>query len=309
MNWKEAVQVLELDSDPANTTELNAKKQYYKLALQHHPDKNGNSEESSEKFKRIQEAYECVKREIAGEKDDSEPVFVNTEYDALLKDFIESVMRNGKAEQILSFVSSAVQGVVRITWDHMDKETALRIYSFLSKYRDILLLDADTMTQIKFVIMQKWEHDEVYILNPSLEDLMECKIYKLHVHGSIYLVPLWHDTVFFDLDSPHDPERNRTGAEIIVQCVPDLPEHVSIDDNLDILVDVSIPFSFSLLRETCHIVWLGNQSFPLYYDQLYLKPFQTMVFPNCGLPVSETDLYVEKKSNVVFKITLYPADS
>ena len=40
------------------------KKKYHKMALQNHPDKNGNTPESNEKFKQINEAYNYLKREI-----------------------------------------------------------------------------------------------------------------------------------------------------------------------------------------------------------------------------------------------------
>ena len=37
------------------------KKQYHKLALQYHPDKNDNTAESNEKFRQINEAYHYLK--------------------------------------------------------------------------------------------------------------------------------------------------------------------------------------------------------------------------------------------------------
>jgi DnaJ-class molecular chaperone len=43
------------------------KKHYRKQALKNHPDKNNNSLESNEKFKRINEAYDYLKREFINE--------------------------------------------------------------------------------------------------------------------------------------------------------------------------------------------------------------------------------------------------
>jgi DnaJ-class molecular chaperone len=40
------------------------KKKYYKLALENHPDKNGNTEESKKKFQEINDAYEYLKEFI-----------------------------------------------------------------------------------------------------------------------------------------------------------------------------------------------------------------------------------------------------
>ncbi|WP_147410428.1 DnaJ domain-containing protein [endosymbiont GvMRE of Glomus versiforme] len=56
----EAYEILGLNQD---NTELEIKKVYRELSLQHHPEKNGNSEESKSKFKRIQEAYEMLSDE------------------------------------------------------------------------------------------------------------------------------------------------------------------------------------------------------------------------------------------------------
>lgn len=50
-------EVLEIDSTAAH---IDVKKAYRRLALQHHPDRNKGSAESTEKFKRISEAYEVL---------------------------------------------------------------------------------------------------------------------------------------------------------------------------------------------------------------------------------------------------------
>jgi DnaJ-class molecular chaperone len=50
-------EILEVSKD---ASPLEVKKSYRKLALKHHPDRNQGSLESSEKFKQIGEAYECL---------------------------------------------------------------------------------------------------------------------------------------------------------------------------------------------------------------------------------------------------------
>ena len=59
MNYKEAFCVLEIDIDNVEFKDITLdylKKKYHKSALQNHPDKNGNTPESNDKFKIIKES-------------------------------------------------------------------------------------------------------------------------------------------------------------------------------------------------------------------------------------------------------------
>ena len=61
MNREFAVDLLGLESGNFTLDEL--KKKYRKLALQKHPDKNGNTKESCEEFRLIYDAYVYLKNE------------------------------------------------------------------------------------------------------------------------------------------------------------------------------------------------------------------------------------------------------
>ena len=53
MDYKEALEILEIDLPYKDISPEHLKKQYRKLILKNHPDKNGNTPESNEKFKQI----------------------------------------------------------------------------------------------------------------------------------------------------------------------------------------------------------------------------------------------------------------
>jgi preprotein translocase subunit Sec63 len=89
MDFKNALEILEIDSKYDEVTLEFIKKRYRKLALKYHPDKNGHTEESTERFKKINEAYnylksdECIyfihKDEDEDEEitDDSQSIYLN----------------------------------------------------------------------------------------------------------------------------------------------------------------------------------------------------------------------------------------
>ena len=62
-----AVEILEIEEDDFRSNKITLtilKKKYRRLALQYHPDKNGNSTESTQQFQLIQEAFEVLKKKI-----------------------------------------------------------------------------------------------------------------------------------------------------------------------------------------------------------------------------------------------------
>ena len=75
---------------------------------------------------------------------------------------------------------------------------AFDIYSFLSKHRNILHISQEILDEIRNIIHKKCNDVVIYKLNPSIDDLFENNIYKLYVDSELYLVPLWHNELYFD---------------------------------------------------------------------------------------------------------------
>jgi hypothetical protein len=100
MNLQNALEILEIKEELSKVNAEYIKKIYHKLALKNHPDKNGNTEESNEKFKKINEAYEVLKREVVlmdnptpiieQESESTQP----TGYMYMLHLFIEGICKN-----------------------------------------------------------------------------------------------------------------------------------------------------------------------------------------------------------------------
>jgi len=302
MDLETALNVLQINKDDfTNLDEKNLKKKYHKLALENHPDKNGNTVESTEKFKQICEAYEMIKREISflnNNRNDEDLNFDNTEYSNILYSFISGVLKSKNVEIFSTIIKDIIIGCKKISlklFENMDKETSIEIYCFLSKYKNVFHISEETMNEIKIIILEKCKADQVYILNPTIDDLFENNIYKLYDNDNLYLVPLWHNECYFD--------GLNTNSEIIVKCIPTLPENVEIDEENNILVYMEIPFSFSLLEDKTIPVFLGKNIFQIPSKELLLDKEQIYSFKKKGISKIKDDISdIQLKSDIIVKI-------
>jgi hypothetical protein len=299
MNIKEALQTLEISSVSVSLESL--KKRYHKMALANHPDKNGNTPESTQRFQRIQEAYDLLKREIGNSENNNNNIWPEetdkTGYTEILHLFIDGILKGKYNEFISSIVKDIVTGCKEISiklFEGMNKEQSLSIYNFILKYKQVMRLDDATLEKVREIIVSKFSDVQIYILNPSINDLFQKNVYKLEIDGKIYFVPLWHSELHFESD-------------IIVKCNPDLPPNVEIDEDNNLIITERIPvtsITSSLFKSPTRTIKLGDYSFELPLDQLYLRPFQTYILRKKGISkISETDLYeIEDKADIIFKI-------
>ena len=294
MNSSVAREIIGFDeNEPITAAEL--KRKYRRLALQFHPDKNGNSAESAENFKLIHDAYEYLQMHISSQTEDEPCVAseASDDYTTMLQRFIESIIQSPNMSDIIKeIVMNGCKKLSTRLFENMSKDTSMELLSFISKHRNILHIDPDTIQCVREIILEKYKNDEIYILNPSLDDLLENNVYKLDIEGKIYLVPLWHSEVYFD----------GSGCDIIVQCIPDLPANMYIDENNALHVNINAPFTISLLDSPVVLFKLGKQTFPL---QVQFKRTQTCYLHNQGISViEEKNMYnIFPKGGVYVKIT------
>lgn len=297
MNLKEALNVLEIDT-PLNNINLEyLKKQYHKLALQNHPDKNGNTQESTQKFQRIQEAYEVLKREISILNNEEIPNNNDnlSSYATLLHSFVDGLLKGKYNDIIKNIIKKIVGGYAEDIslklFEDMSKEQSLKIYDFIIKYKQLLRISDEIIIKVREIILKKFKDIQIYLLNPSLNDLFQNNVYKLDIDGKIYFVPLWHGELYFDSD-------------IIVKCDPELPPNVEIDEDNNLIITERISLTFSLFDEKVRVIKIGNYSFELPLDQLFIKRFQTFTLKKQGISrIIEDDIYkIEDKADIIIKV-------
>jgi len=309
MDYKKAFEILEIDLINSDVKYKNItidflKRKYRKLALKHHPDKNGNTEESKIKFQQINEAYHFLKREIR---------FVNPEHidddedksfdsnSSLYFDILKGFMQNVFKEQYSDFLSKIVNDVmlagkkisIRL-FDDLDKETALNIYTFLSTNRSTLHLTEDILNMIREIVVKKYDNVEIYKLNPSINDLLNNNLYKLYINEDLFLVPLWHSECYFD----------NSGCEVIVICEPELPNEITIDDENNIHINAELFLKDIFNLENLNIK-IGDKEYNIPYSNLMIKREQNYSIKNAGLSKIKKDIYdISEKTDIIVKIKI-----
>lgn len=308
MNYKEAFEILEIDLSIVSVNDISAdylKKQYRKLALKNHPDKNNNTAESTIKFQQIHEAYEYLRREFKHlPEDDPESVDepISSLYFDILTGFMKTMFAGTYDDVLTKIVNDIIVAGKKISarlFDGLDKETALNVYTFLSNNRSVLHLSQEMLDIIREVVVKKYDNIEVYHLNPSISDLMNNNLYKLYVNDALYLVPLWHNESYFD----------GSGCEIMVICEPELPKGMTIDDDNNVYVETVICGHrdlVSLILEGGSIqVDIGEKEFKIPVSQLHMKQEQYYRIKNEGISKIKKDMCdVAEKSDIIVKINI-----
>jgi hypothetical protein len=278
MFLEDAFDIFEIYS--LNITKEELKKKYYKLALLYHPDKHQNSIVSNEKFKQITEAYELLKREIEGDNEIEENISMN--YSSFLNLFLNN---NIFLSSIINYLLNDYENITIQLFEGINKMVALEVYNFILKNKEILHISNDLVDKLKNIIIDKYKDVNIYILKPSLDELLNDRIYKLVIDESTYYVPLWHNELEFD-------------GDIIVKCIPDLPENIIIDENNNIHIHLKIVFSNELL-DINNIDLINNLQIPV--SKLLIKKKQSYIFSKKGISViKEKNIYnVEEKSDII----------
>lgn len=311
-----------------SVNELN--KKYRIAALKYHPDKNFNSDESTAKFKEINEAYLYLygiynnddKSNSYHDKDHEEYENESNHcYAKLFSKFVSSLMNKFSKTQI-----STLQIVIQVLmnkcatltstmFDYIDRDSLLLIHKLIIKYHSILEISTDRLTIIREIINKKLQENDIIILQPTISELFnENNIQVVEHEKKIYYVPLWHTEIYYNLNRHHDEKneknlnesKKKQERELIVKCIPSLPEHIYIDEINNIYIHVRTRVK-NLFNQTKLTVFISDSvSFDIPIHTLEFKTHQTITLKKCGIPMINTEnMYdTSEKMNIVIHLEI-----
>ena len=305
--------ILELTPNKKYTLD-ELKKKYRIAALKYHPDKHFNSDDAKAKFQEINEAYIflCGKYDTDADKKTEYGNYCKDEhcYSDLFSSFINSLMKDfskTKVTELNVIIQVLMNKCVSITstiFDNMDKESLLFIYNLIMKYDTILDIGGERLNRVISLIKNKLQMNDVIIIRPTISELFDVNNIQVVEHeNKTYYVPLWHTELYYGI-SNNNNKQHKEERELIVKCIPKLPEYIYIDEVNNIYVDVRTRVENLFNQTTLSITLADSVSFDIPVNTLLFKTNQTITLTKCGIPVINTEnIYdVSERMNVIIHL-------
>lgn len=296
MNTAKACDILELKT-PFTHREL--KNAYHKSALKKHPDKQPNTipEIATSEFQNIQSAYELLSIQLELKEDIFHNINIandNTikavDYTTILKNFIYACL-----EIKNTTIPDAIKGIAEKALSGLDKKILQELLQYINTYGAVLA-NTENLNIIVEIIQEKIQESNIYNIEVTLDNLFQAEIFKLNVENEVYYIPLWHNEIEYDKDY----------TRLVVKCIPNIPKHVSIDDDNNIHVNIKLCVK-TLLHMKYVDIFLGNKVFKIPIAELYIRQVQDYVFYKKGIPIiNQEDIYsAERVSDIIVHISLH----
>jgi len=188
--------------------------------------------------------------------------------------------------------------------DSLDPSVLFQLYETLEQYNSAVSMDARIFEEITRIIREKMQKNNIVILNPSLKDVIQNNISVLQYEGQTFYVPLWHSELHYRIEAGSDEK------QLIVKCMPVLPDHMSIDANNELHIDVraDIKELLNLSPGVLRIPLYDSECVELQVRELHIKSRQTVILKNKVHGISlicATDIYdVSNKAPICVHVHL-----
>ena len=281
MNLIMACEILEL-TYPCSSIEI--RKAYYKEARKHHPDHNKDTIiESNARFLAINEAYLFLDAYLKVEMEHVSDNKSSTEQHDHSIFFFDFLIEQLKQLDLKEISLHALDG--------LDKNIAIQLLDYIDSYSGIVGLEEEFVCLVRQKIREKTENDIVIILKPSIENILNDELYKLEHLGETYYIPLWHDELRYD--------------SLVVKCIPDLADNISIDHNNNLYVTINVPSIQTLFSLENFSFVLAGKVFEIPVRNLKIRKIQNYILYEKGIALINSNIYeTKRRGNIIVIITI-----
>jgi len=212
------------------------KKAYKKLAMKHHPDKNGGSDHAKAKFQELQEAYRTLSSESGkSENDRTNSSWRSYEYEDFFNDgTIYGFKKKAPPKQDCKFqltLESAYTGKV-ISYNGKEVRIPAGIRNGTKMFVDGVLLEITIPSHAKF---KRTLDDLLVDVNISaIEAMLGVNITLTHLDGAKFRFKVLPGTqngqvIRLSNKGMPNPELDKTG-DLLVRCNVFIPDHLSLEE-------------------------------------------------------------------------------
>ena len=137
--------------------------------------------------------------------------------------------------------------------------------------------------------------DNIIILNPYIDDMLDDIIYKLRIENNDYYIPLWHNELYYDI----------SGKEVMIKCIPELKKNISMDNDNNIYYVIHDSIK-KILDEEKLFFMIGKKVFEISSSELKISKYQRYTLYNCGIAqINSEDIYnIKNRGNIYLDINL-----
>lgn len=306
MNYKKAIKILDIDG---NFDYKILKTRYYMKALRYHPDKN-DEPNAEEKFKEISEAYNYLNKYINSKNKESyhesrenfsNDDFDNSNYDYknILYKFILSLngdftLNENDIEYFNNILDNENIKYLLTILKLLPKNKLSSIYNYLTNIH--LIKESVIIKEIEKILEGNNKLDIKYIINPSIDNLLNHEIFKIKIENEDYYIPMWHNEIIYETSN------NR----LIFECIPQIDNDIFIDDDNNIFINDNVELH-SLLEKESYEISIGNSKYNINMEDIKIKKNQIITIKNDGISnIDYENIYnIENKSNIYINLTLY----
>jgi hypothetical protein len=249
------------------------RKRYLQLCREYHPDKHvgisdDEKREYERKFVELQDAYICLNRD-----DDT----VN---------LVRELFRKNYLEVAIQIIKSSKEEYIYLFLELLDKET-------LEYIRTFIISQKLEIGGILGWLNNKLKPIRTVYFEPSLSDMMNCRVYCLKENEYTYYIPLWH--------------RNVTIEHIEVTLEPkiDIPNtYIDTENDLHIYITSKLTEIFENQK---YEIAVDDNTIKIPVSDITLQKQQILLLKGKGLPhIDKKNIYdVSVKRDIYVYLELY----